>query len=417
MSFYSGNLAVRGVYPTLNSVRWGPYTISPGPGAEDFDFEDSSAVDEEWDIGQTSIRVRFTETIRASDGAVNAWLITDLQDSLPDFARVSIVAARTTADFDASMISWNGERIVINYTRDGQGITVLDGQELFLRVAFDPMTGTAAADVLRGTAGNDRMNGKAGSDSLSGLAGNDVIRGEAGNDTLLGGAGSDTLYGGVGRDRLLGEAGNDLLLGGAGADTLYGGAGNDRVYGDAGNDVLSGGSGFDTLYGGAGADRLLGEAGDDELLGAAGNDTLLGGTGNDWLDGGAGNDILLGGAGNDALSGGAGRDVLTGGAGADSFFFTAPLAGSQDQITDFISGTDRITLDEEAFAGFSRYGQIRVSEFARGIAAADEGDRVIYHRASGRLWYDEDGTGAQAQVLLAELGAGTVLVAGDVFLS
>lgn len=58
-------------------------------------------------------------------------------------------------------------------------------------------------------------------------------------------------------------------------------------------------------------------------------------------------DGLAGNSGNNALNGGAGADTLTGGADADTFKLTAATGGA-DLVTDFLSGTDLIRLDDLA---------------------------------------------------------------------
>jgi len=58
-------------------------------------------------------------------------------------------------------------------------------------------------------------------------------------------------------------------------------------------------------------------------------------------------------------------------------------------------------------------GGIQAGEFVIGTAAADADDRLVYDQSTGRLFYDADGNGAGAAVLFAQLGAGTVLAAGD----
>jgi hypothetical protein len=102
------------------------------------------------------------------------------------------------------------------------------------------------------------------------------------------------------------------------------------------------------LVGTIGDDSHVGTRWNDTLQGLGGNDLLQGGAGRDVLFGGNGNDTLDGGAGNDVLVGGPGRDVLMGGAGADVFRFAATThagnGGGRDQITDFVSGLDRMDL-------------------------------------------------------------------------
>jgi Ca2+-binding RTX toxin-like protein len=137
------------------------------------------------------------------------------------------------------------------------------------------------------------------------------------------------------------DAGEHLTVSGGSATnnvTVIGGSGDDSVLGGAGNDSFTGGAGVDTLSGGGGNDLLDGGAGSDSLVGAVGNDTATGGLG------------------NDTISGGTGIDLLTGGDGADVFNFTASgsgtpvvvtsdsTSGAQDEITDFVSQTDRLVI-------------------------------------------------------------------------
>jgi Ca2+-binding RTX toxin-like protein len=145
-----------------------------------------------------------------------------------------------------------------------------------------------------------------------------------------------------------------------------------------------------------------------------GNDTFLGGIRSESVDGGAGNDKLDGGLGNDRLMGGAGLDVLIGGQGKDSFVFHAALVpDNADTIRDFKSVDDTIQLKQTIFAGFARKGNITADMFHKGGAAADAEDRLIYHKATGSLYYDPDGTGAEAQVKIATLSNKAVLSLSD----
>jgi Ca2+-binding RTX toxin-like protein len=51
--------------------------------------------------------------------------------------------------------------------------------------------------------------------------------------------------------------------------------------------------------------------------------------------------------------------------------------------------------------------------FQLGTAAADADDRIIYDSATGKLFYDADGNAAGAQVLFAQVTAGTALTDVD----
>lgn len=236
---------------------------------------------------------------------------------------------------------------------------------------------------------------------------NNHLEGLAGNDTLYGGLGNDTLYGGTEHDYLSGGSGDDLLFGEAGNDSVFGGIGNDFLFSGAQNDLLNGGNGNDVLFGEDHADTLFGGNGDDTLYG--GNFALFGAdgdTGNDFLSGGNGNDVLDGGLGSDSLRGEAGHDTLTGGGNDDQFvfassrFFVATDLGV-DFITDFnrVAG-DRIVLSKTTFAALgsvSGLGFSVASEFATvttDAAAATSTALIVYNSANGKLFYNENGSGA-----------------------
>jgi serralysin len=232
--------------------------------------------------------------------------------------------------------------------------------------------------------------------SATGSATANTITGNSSANTINGGAGNDTVDGGAGIDKLLGGFGSDALSGGTENDTLDGGADNDVVRGDAGIDKLLGGLGNDSLFGGTENDSLDGGAGNDAVRGEDGIDKLLGGLGND---------TLLGGVGNDTLSGGAGIDIHTGGANADFFLFDAALnkTTNVDRITDFSHVDDTIRLENSIFKAIGPVGVLKAAAFFQGAAAHDATDRIIYNKATGALFYDDDGTGAHAQVQFAIL--------------
>jgi Ca2+-binding RTX toxin-like protein len=148
----------------------------------------------------------------------------------------------------------------------------------------------------------------------------------------------------------------------------------------------------------------------DSLDGTSGDDsgTLLDGkAGNDSLFGFAGNDTLIGGLGNDSLIGGAGIDTLTGGAGNDYFVFdTTPATDNVDVIMDFALG-DKIQLSQTVFSALNVGAVLDNEAFFAGTAAHDSGDRLIYDKATGNLYYDADGIDGAAATLIATLGTTT----------
>ncbi|HZH11407.1 MAG TPA: calcium-binding protein [Microvirga sp.] len=125
---------------------------------------------------------------------------------------------------------------------------------------------------------------------------------------------------------------------------------------------------------------------------------------NDRFMGGAGIDRLSGGAGNDTLDGGYGNDVLAGGGGADRFVFKNRLSkiGNVDTITDYNKSFDSIQLDNRYMAKLGAAGRLSSAKFVLGTKAKDANDHLIYDRGTGKLYYDADGSGAGAQVLIAQ---------------
>jgi Ca2+-binding RTX toxin-like protein len=342
-----------------------------------------------------------------------------------------------------------------------------NGDDRILGLAgMDTLNGLGGNDTLDGGTGNDIMNGGLGNDTyiVDSLSDKAVELAGEGTDTVLtaialyrlgenvenltftyAGEGIGKVMGNAQANVLTGAAGADTLLGLDGDDTLLGLGGNDNVNGGAGNDLLNGGTGVDTLIGGFGDDRfIVDNVGDVVREGAgAGTDrvessvtftlgayveelTLMGSaaidgtgsrianvlTGNEAaniLSGLGGNDTLLGMGGNDALNGGSGQDTLTGGLGADTFLFastsTASLGSTVDLVTDFsrLDG-DKLAFSKAVFNGLGAVGALTEDGFYAGTSAHDATDRVIYDDATGSLYYDADGNGRRAQVLVATIG-------------
>jgi len=189
---------------------------------------------------------------------------------------------------------------------------------------------------------------------------------------------------------------------GSGNDTYNGSTGRltGKVFGRQGIDTITGGVDADWFEGGTENDTLTGNAGNDRLYGQQGIDTLLGGLGADILDGGTESDTLNGGLGIDSLKGGAGNDF---------FVFSAPVsAANRDVITDFsnVSGNnDTIRLENAYFTKIGNPGVLRSTAFKLSTQAKDADDRIIYNKTAGYLYYDPDGSGAAAPVLIAQFSS------------
>ena len=205
-------------------------------------------------------------------------------------------------------------------------------------------------------------------------------------------------------------------------ENLRGAAGADTLYGHAGINVLDGGAGNDILAGFGGNDRLFGADGADVLYGNDGFDFLFGGAGNDVLRGAAQSDVLSGGDGQDMLNGGAGFDQLTGGLGNDRFDFVsfADAQSGVDRITDFsnaATNNDSIRVWSGFGAGLAP-GALMASRFVSHSTnlAIDADDRFIFRTTDATLWFDGNGSAAGGLTLLADLQAGAVLTAADIWI-
>ena len=232
-----------------------------------------------------------------------------------------------------------------------------------------------------------------------------------------------TIIGNAGGNRIIGTAFADVIDGAAGVDSMTGGLGDDTYAVDNVKDrvVERVGGGVDTVnstvsYKLGSAVETLNLLGSDDLAGIGGGDdnTLNGNSGNNLLDGGKGNDVLKGFGGNDTLTGGGGSDTLEGGSGADIFRFAGVVKASDgfDTIVDFNSAEgDIIALGKRGFHALGKtYGVINIEQFWSGAGvdtAHDQNDRMIYNTATGNLWFDADGTGTIAPVLIAQLGVST----------
>jgi Ca2+-binding RTX toxin-like protein len=268
--------------------------------------------------------------------------------------------------------------------------------DLSISVGFAPILGTAGADTLKGTAGYDTLDGQGGDDKLSGGAGLDTFLVTSGRDTITdfnlltkGATGSEILQvsAGATTDATLKAAWT------ATADSHNKGTVNLLTTGMAVDlSAVTQGQGWSVTNKGVAT----------TITGSLFNDVLTGGTGNDQLMGGAGDDILIGGKGSDSL---------TGGTGSDTFRLSGDA--NTDRITDFLSGADHIQLDRMFYKAFP-VGPPSSSELVFGTKALSASQHLIYDQAMGKLWYDVDGSGSKAVVLIAVLDPNTALTYSDV---
>ena len=142
----------------------------------------------------------------------------------------------------------------------------------------------------------------------------------------------------------------------------------------------------------------------------------------DRIVGGSAADVLSGGAGADILAGRLGKDILRGDGGRDVFVFdTRPNKKTNvDTIKDFSVKDDSIWLDNAVFKTIGKGTpempvKVKAGFFHAGKASHDRDDRIVYDKATGKLFYDEDGTGRKAQVEIALLKKNLKMTAADFF--
>jgi len=372
------------------------------------------------------------------------------------------------ADRVQSSVNWtlpaNVEQLVLTGTSALTGTGNSSANTLTGNSADNNLQGLSGKDTLFGGAGADTLNGGTGADSMAGGAGDDLYFLDAVGDVITESAGEGTDVIRSALTRILPANVEQLVLtgsanvngtGNADANVITGNTGNNSLSGGAGSDTLFGGQGNDTLLGGPDADSMVGGAGDDNYtvsqgdktveLAGGGMDTVnsgiawtlagnvenllltgtagVAGTGNalaNVIRGNDGGNRLLGQDGADTLAGGLGNDTLTGGAGADVFLFDTALSASsnRDSVIGFVSGTDKIQLDDDIFSSLTGGVALTSAQFLSGAgvtSALTSDHRVIYNTTTGELYYDADGAGGLAAVQFAVVGTTThpTLNSGD----
>ena len=249
-------------------------------------------------------------------------------------------------------------------------------------------------------AGNDRFTGSANKESdgvnVFGDSGNDTLNGTSDDDTLDGGSGTDSLVGGSGADLYVVDSVTDIAI-----ETKPG---------------VSSDNPGDTVQTTLAQYTLLKNFEDLIYTGTA----AFTGTGNsaaNSMNGGTKADVLNGAGGSDKIFGGLGADTLIGGGGADIFVFdTAPGSGNFDLLSNFNVVDDTIWLAKNGAGLFNAFdgGALSADKFRiYGSGPVDSNDRILYDSATGKIFYDADGSGAGAKLLFATVTVGTALTAAD----
>jgi Ca2+-binding RTX toxin-like protein len=274
-----------------------------------------------------------------------------------------------------------------------------------VNVEFAEIFGTSRTDKI---SGNDKITGTTGWDVIDGLSGDDTLTGSWGLDTFKVTDGHDVIldFNMITNSSTPTKLSEILQVStGAFADATLKSAwvatADSWNLGTA--NLSSSGTSVDLSA------ITSGQGWKVTNLGAA--TKFMGSQYNDTLIGGMGRDTLLGGVGDDFLAGGVGLDTLTGGDGSDTFRFGGNT--ETDRITDFVSGTDRIELDSKLFKAIT-VGTLGTAGFLLGTAATTAAQRLIYDQSKGALYYDADGSGRVAPILIGSFDNQAVLVVGDI---
>ncbi|MGI8526866.1 MAG: beta strand repeat-containing protein, partial [Pseudolabrys sp.] len=337
--------------------------------------------------------------------------------------------------FDTVSYAGSGQPVIVTLGIAGAETTGINGDAAGDKISnVENITGSAFGDILSGNEQANVIHGGGGDDFIEGGAGSDILTGDGGIDTISYAHSTDGVtinlklagpqaVGGDGTGDTL--SGFESILGSDHDDNLTGSAGNNTIEGGAGADTLSGGGGVDTLsynrssasvsvtlHGSSQADTSGGDAQGDIVVGFM---NVTGSSHDDILTGDNNVNVIKGGAGSDTITGGLGADILTGGNPndgiSDTFVYNA-LAEKGDHITDFVGGVDVIAINA---AGFGIAGAADFSSSATPTPPAGNAT-FLYDTDNGNLFFDDDGTGAHARVLLLTLDGHPSLAQGDIHL-
>lgn len=121
------------------------------------------------------------------------------------------------------------------------------------------------------------------------------------------------------------------------------------------------------------------------------------------------------------VNSGDGNDKLIAGKSKDKFLFdTNPNSDTNmDRIKKFESGKDKFFIKNDNFNALTAPGvpgerdDLKKSEFRQAKNAQDEDDYIIYHKNSGALYYDSNGSDPGGKVQIAQLDEDQKLKASD----
>ena len=432
----TGAAGVR-VVPTLASTATTTGTITSAEGADDVTVNagTTTKVSVDMGAGNDTVRLGGAPGVLAADPSKGAWTIAGGAGTDTLVTGSAVTSATTTG---GNITGFEAVRLTA-----GVSVTLPSATNTISTVTFDVGGGTVAG-VASGATVNVNGNGTSTVTNTTGWTGAaDSITFNVGNSTTNTAFGPTTLSADLVETitvNNLARSGNtdarditltpgttaamkSLTINALGALTLTATATTlttVNASGVAGNLTYNTSAAAASITGGAGNDTL------GTAATASGADTIDGGLGNDAISGGAGADSLIGGGGADTITGGTGADTMTGGDGADRFVFSANDVGAAtpvvvssaqapDTITDFVSGTDKISgTGAVAFLGNFTNIQAALARQAQAGTLANsaafvqnENSLYVFRNTNGTLNVDD---------IVVKLTSVTTLAEGDLLL-
>lgn len=292
----------------------------------------------------------------------------------------------------------------VTYQDETLGVTVVLGANgASATVSGGP---NASGDKLIGI---EELRGGSGADKFTGNNIAHTLDGFTGNDTLIGGTGDSTLRGDDGNDTIVASTGtNEYYDGGTGGETA--GVGDTLSFATFGANTVVNVDLVNSTGTATGITNAFTAINFEQLIGGAGNDTLVGNA--------ASATKINGGAGNDTIKGGVAIDTFTGGTGNDIFVFVDASQG-KDIFTDFTNG-DKLQIGRAGFGGGLSSldaGALLDSSYlvvgAAPVAMIGVHGQFLYNTTNDTLYWDDDGTGANAAFEIGQFGSAVVLKLAD----
>ncbi|MEO8245274.1 MAG: calcium-binding protein [bacterium] len=294
------------------------------------------------------------------------------------------------------------------------------GDEVVSRVVNH---GTMVGDLNFGDLNDSLVNDGDINGTIRMGAGNDQITMKGHYSGIIDLGDGDNAYDGhlaaVDEIRVIGSSGDDSFQLGGAFETIEGGDGIDSISFYSARSKVN----VSLVPGASGTGLAAGDSYYDieNVFGGRHNDNITGSASANVLNGNSGNDVLFGGGGKDTLIGGDGVDKMTGGGGNDTFQFYALPTDGADKILDFsgkVGNNDVIEIGVYGFGGGLSAGSLAAGQFrSRDDHVAQDGnDRFIFDKTDNSLWFDDDGNGAHAAVMIVDLQASATLTLADILL-